>query len=252
MATRKRLKSVNEDSKGNKLVRSRASINTEGLDKDQRKSVANTRWADMKAKMKKKYDKREVTVGNKSKLQKSAQTASGVKGGKAQNQADLYRSANKAEMELKNSEKLKARDRAAKKKKEAAESKTPINYGTPMSYSMKPGSREKDSPGAFRDTPINKYMGSPVNYGTESPMNDGHDKKRKLGTEGMSSDEKVAYYKKQSENMKKKKSSSNKAPRGPQNISIGGVKARASVKGRSEKNTDLLDVAKKGIKKIFG
>ena len=121
-----------------------------------------------------------------------------------------------------------------------------------MNYSMKPGSREKDSPGAFRDTPINKYMGSPVNYGTESPANDGHDKKRKLGTEGMTSEQKVAYYKKQSENMKKKKTSSNKAPRGPQNISTGGVKARASVKGRSEKNTDLLDVAKKGIKKIFG
>ena len=146
----------------------------------------------------------------------------------------------------------RAKYNAVKKKKEAAKDKEPLNYGTPMNYSMKPGSREKDSPGAFRDTPINKYMGSPVNYGTESPMNDGHDKKRKLGTEGMSSDEKVAYYKKQSENMKKKKSSSNKAPRGPQNISTGGVKARASVKGRSEKNTDLLDVAKKGIKKIFG
>ena len=95
-------------------------------------------------------------------------------------------------------------------------------------------------------------MGSPVNYGTESPMNDGHDKKSKLGTEGMTSDQKVAYYKKKSENMKKKKASSNKAPRGPQNVSVGGIKARASVKGRSEKNTDLLDVAKKGIKKLFG
>ena len=230
----------------------RAAINTEGLDKDQRISVARTRMADTKAKMKKKYDKREVTVGNESKLKRGAQTMSGVKGSKASNAADLYRSANKAEIELKNREKIKAKDRAAKKKKEAAESKPPINYGTPMNYSMKPGSREKDSPGAFRDTPINKYMGSPVNYGTETPMNDGHDKKRKLGTEGMSSDEKIAYYKKQSENMKKKKTASNKAPRGPQNISAGGVKARASVKGRSEKNTDLLDVAKKGIKKIFG
>ena len=232
MATRKKVKKVG-------TIRSRTSINTEGLDKDQRTSVARTRMADSKAKMKKKYDKREVTVGNKSKLKRSAQTLAGVKGSKAQNKADLYRSANKAQTELKKSEALKARDRAAKKKKEAAESKTPINYGTPMNYSMQPGSREKDSPGAFRDTPINKYMGSPVNYGTESPMNDGHDKKRKLGTEGMTSDEKVAYYKKQSENMKKKKASSNKAPRGPQNISVGGVKARASVKGRYEKNTDL-------------
>ena len=146
----------------------------------------------------------------------------------------------------------RAKYNASKKKKEAAENKEPLNYGTPMNYSMTPGSREKDSPGAFRDTPINKYMGSPVNYGTESPMNSGNDKKRKLGTEGMTADQKIAYYKKQSENMKKKKPSSNKAPRGPQNISAGGVKARASIKGRSEQNTDLLDVAKKGIKKIFG
>ncbi len=246
MATRKKVNTVSAI-RGN-----RVGIDTESLDKDQRTSVARTRMADAKSKMKKKYDKREVTVGNKSKLQRGAQAMAGVKGSKASNKADLYRSANKAEMELQESEAIKAKDRAAKKKKEAAESKTPINYGTPMNYSMQPGSREKDSPGAFRDTPINKYMGSPVNYGTESPMNDGHDKKRKLGTEGMTSDEKVAYYKKQSENMKKKKASSNKAPRGPQNVSVGGIKARASVKGRSEENTDLLDVAKKGIKRLFG
>lgn len=246
MAPRKKVKKVS-------AVRGkRVGINTEGLDRDQRTSVARTRMADTKAKMKKKYDKREVTVGNKSELRRGAQAMSGVKGGKASNKADLYRSANKAQTELKKSEAIKARDKAAKKKKEAAESKPPINYGTPMNYSMKPGSREKDSPGAFRDTLINKYMGSATNYGTETPMNDGHDKKRKLGTEGMTADQKVAYYKKQSENMKKKKASSNKAPRGPQNVSAGGIKARASVKGRSEKNTDLLDVAKKGIKKIFG
>ena len=119
MATRKKVKKVG-------TIRSRTSINTEGLDKDQRTSVARTRIADSKAKMKKKYDKREVTVGNKSKLKRSAQTLAGVKGSKAQNKADLYRSANKAQTELKKSEALKARDRAAKKKKEAAESKTPI------------------------------------------------------------------------------------------------------------------------------
>lgn len=72
----------------------------------------------------------------------------------------------------------RAKYNAAKKKKEAAKDKEPLNYGTPMNYSMKPGSREKDSPGAFRDTPINKYMGSPVNYGTESPINDSNDKKK--------------------------------------------------------------------------
>lgn len=74
---------------------------------------------------------------------------------------------------------------AYKKKKKAAENKEPLNYGTPMNYSMKPGfdmvpgkNGHKNTPGTFRDTPINNYMGSPVNYGTESPMNDGHDKKK--------------------------------------------------------------------------
>lgn len=127
----------------------------------------------------------------------------------------------------------RAKYNAVKKKKEAAENKPPLNYGTPMNYSMKPGSREVDSPGAFRDTPINKYMGSPVNYGTESPMNDGHDKKKKV----------VA-------NAAKKKSASKKAARGPQNISVGGVKARITTKGRSEKNTDLLEEGKKVYKKV--
>ncbi len=173
MATRKKVKKVS-------TVRGkRVGVSTEGLDKDQRTSVARTRMSDTKAKMKKKYDKRKVTVGNRSELQRSAQAMSGVKGGKASNKADLYRSANKAQTELKNSENLKAKDREKRllmdgrvKKKEAAKDKQPLNYGTPMNYSMKPGSREVDSPGAFRDTPINKYMGSPVNYGTESPMND--------------------------------------------------------------------------------
>jgi len=127
----------------------------------------------------------------------------------------------------------RAKYNAVKKKKEAAKDKQPLNYGTPMNYSMKPGSREVDSPGAFRDTPINKYMGSPVNYGTESPMNDGHDKKKKV----------VA-------NAAKKKSASKKAARGPQNISVGGVKARITTKGRSEKNTDLLEEGKKVYKKV--
>jgi len=127
----------------------------------------------------------------------------------------------------------RAKYNAVKKKKEAAKDKQPLNYGTPMNYSMKPGSREVDSPGTFRDTPINKYMGSPVNYGTESPMNDGHDKKKKV----------VA-------NAAKKKSASKKAARGPQNISVGGVKARITTKGRSEKNTDLLEEGKKVYKKV--
>jgi hypothetical protein len=158
----------------------------------------------------------------------------------------------KADGTLSSTTRPKAKSVVAKKKKEKAKNKEPLNYGTPMNYSMKPGSREKDSPGAFRDTAINKYMGSGINYGTEgdAPLNDGHDKKRKLGTEGMTADQKVAYYKKQSENMKKKKSSSNKAPRGPQNISAGGVKGRATIKGQYEKNTDLLEEGKKVYKKV--
>ena len=227
--TRKRAKKVSE------ITGPRVAIDTSSLDLDQRRSVANTRRSDSKAKMKKKYDKREVTVGNKTRLSRGAQSMAGVKGGQASNKADLYRSANKAQTELKNSERIKNKERVAKKKKEAAENKPPLNYGTPMNYSMKPGSREVDSPGAFRDTPINKYMGSGINYGTEgdAPLNDGHDKKKKV----------VA-------NAPKKKSASKKAPRGPQNISVGGVKARISTKGRSEKNTDLLEEGKKVYKKV--
>ena len=225
--TRKRAKKVSE------ITGPRVAIDTSGLDLDQRREVANTRRSDSKAKMKKKYDKREVTVGNKTRLQRGAQSMAGIKGSKANAVAELHRSANNAQTELKNSERIKNKERVAKKKKEAAENKPPLNYGTPMNYSMKPGSREVDSPGAFRDTPINKYMGSPVNYGTESPMNDGHDKKKKV----------VA-------NAPKKKSASKKAPRGPQNISVGGVKARITTKGRSEKNTDLLEEGKKVYKKV--
>jgi hypothetical protein len=46
------------------------------------------------------------------------------------------------------------------------ESKTP-------NYSMIPGSREKDTPGNFRDTAPNNYM-SAVNMGHETPANEGH------------------------------------------------------------------------------
>ena len=230
----------------NAITGPRTGIDVSGLDADQRRRVANTRHAGAKAKMKKRYDNNEVTVGNKTKLQRRAMSEAGEAGSKANAVARLHRSANNAQTELKNSERIKNRERVAKKKKEAAENKSPMNY------SMKPGSREVDSPGAFRDTPINKYMGSGINYGTEgdAPLNDGHDKKRKLGTEGMTADQKVAYYKKQSANMKKKKSASKKAPRGPQNISVGGVKARMTTKGRSEKNTDLLEEGKKVYRKV--
>jgi hypothetical protein len=135
----------------------------------------------------------------------------------------------KADGTLSSTTRPKVKSVVVKKKKEAAKNKPPLNYKTPMNYSMKPGSREIDTPGAFRDTSINKHMGSPVNYGTE----DGDDKKKKAAT-----------------NAAKKKSASKKAPRGPQNISVGGVKARMTTKGRSEKNTDLLEEGKKVYRKV--
>jgi hypothetical protein len=170
--TRKRAKKVSA------ITGPRVAIDTSGLDLDQRRRVANTRSSDTKAKMKKKYDKREVTVGNKTRLSRGAQSMAGIKGSKANAVAELHRSANNAQTELKNSERIKNRERVAKKKREAAENKEPLNYGTPMNYSMKPGSREIDTPGAFRDTSINKHMGAPVNYGTEG----GDDKKKKVVT----------------------------------------------------------------------
>jgi len=36
-------------------------------------------------------------------------------------------------------------------------------------FYMIPGSKEKDTPGAFRDTPANAYMSAPSNMGHESP-----------------------------------------------------------------------------------
>jgi hypothetical protein len=213
----------------NEITGPRTAIDVSGLDADQRRRVANTRHAGAKAKMKKRYDNNEVTVGNKTKLQRRAMSEAGEAGSKANAVARLHRSANNAQTELKNSERIKNRERVAKKKKEAAENKEPLNYGTAMNYSMKPGSREVDTPGAFRDTSINKHMGAPVNYGTEG----GDDKKKVAGKKAA-----------------KKKSASKKAPRGPQNISVGGVKARMTTKGRSEKNTDLLEEGKKVYRKV--
>ena len=80
-------------------------------------------------------------------------------------------------------------------------------------FSMKPGSKEVDTPGTFK---IDKAMtglnmGHPMNYGmADSPANFGHDKKdkkKKIGTEGMSTQEKLDYYKKQKKQSKGKKDS---------------------------------------------
>lgn len=58
----------------------------------------------------------------------------------------------KADGTLDSTTRPKVKSVVSKKKKEAAKNKSPFNY------SMDPGSRETDSPGAFRETPINKYM----------------------------------------------------------------------------------------------
>ena len=79
-------------------------------------------------------------------------------------------------------------------------------------FYMIPGSKEVDTVGTFKNTDAVANMGAPSNYGTV-PTNDGHEggekkkevtKKKKIGTEGMSYEEKMAYYKKQKEAKKKK------------------------------------------------
>ena len=71
---------------------------------------------------------------------------------------DTGRLVKKADGTLSSTTRPKAKSVIAKKKKDDAKNKPPLNYGHPMNYSMQPGSREKDSPGAFRETPITKYM----------------------------------------------------------------------------------------------
>ena len=56
----------------------------------------------------------------------------------------------KADGTLDSTTRPKVKSVVSKKKKEDAKNKPPFNY------SMDPGSREKDLPGAFRETPINK------------------------------------------------------------------------------------------------
>jgi hypothetical protein len=93
---------------------------------------------------------------------------------------------------------------------------TPINYGTMNNainkqFSMTPGSKEVDTQGTFKNDAAVLNMGTPTNYGTPIKKHEpGHEEKpkKKLGTEGMTVEEKIEYYKKQKENTKKQKNSS--------------------------------------------
>lgn len=88
-------------------------------------------------------------------------------------------------------------------------------------FEMVPGSKEVDTVGTFKNDAAVLNMGHPSNYGmSDSPANMGHattpansghesDKKKKKTspTDGMSVEEKLAYYKRQKENTKAKKQS---------------------------------------------
>lgn len=102
---------------------------------------------------------------------------------------------------------------------------------SPNYFKMNPGSKEVDSPGTFKNTSSVLNMGSPVNYGTEG----GDDKKQ-----AKSKAPKLSVQTEQGP----------KAPRGPQSGSILGVPVSIQTKGRSTKNTDLLQEAKKAYKKV--
>lgn len=80
-------------------------------------------------------------------------------------------------------------------------------------YKMIPGSKEVNTPGTFKNDAAVLNMGHPVNYGmADSPVTKhepGHEeKKRKIGTEGMTLEEKLEYYEKQKKKSKGKKQSS--------------------------------------------
>jgi hypothetical protein len=50
-------------------------------------------------------------------------------------------------------------------------------------FKMTPGSKEVDTPGAFKNDAAVLNMGAPSNYGT--PLNDNHPDKDKVGPDGM-------------------------------------------------------------------
>jgi len=102
---------------------------------------------------------------------------------------------------------------------------TPINYGTMKNsinerFKMTQGAHsDNNTPSGFKNyvgvaqaggTSLN--MGEPLNYGTTAlnKHEPGHEEKpkKKLGTEGMTVEEKIQYYKQQNENSKNKKNSS--------------------------------------------
>jgi len=94
------------------------------------------------------------------------------------------------------------------------------------------GQREKDTPGNFRESQGMPYLDStPSNYGTEG----GDDKKKQES---------------KAPKLSVDTPSGPKAPRGPQSGSVGGVRVSIQTKGRSERNTDLLEEGKKIYKKV--
>ena len=83
-----------------------------------------------------------------------------------------------------------------------------MEHDNTPNYKMIPGSREKNTPGTFRDTIANKYMEAPTNDG-HSPVNDGHSPMDMRGGTGKSG--------KQEDEKKKKKKLVSKAPKRPLN-----------------------------------
>lgn len=110
---------------------------------------------------------------------------------------------------------------AGRKAYKAAESRNkknnnPVNYkkmSKEANFYMIPGSKEVDTQGTFKIDKAVANMGVPTNYGVTPPTNDNHPdkekenkvtKKKKIGTENMSYEEKLAYYEKQRKAKKKK------------------------------------------------
>ena len=77
-----------------------------------------------------------------------------------------------------------------------------MNQGAHSDNNTPTGFRNPEGVAQAGGTTLN--MGEPMNYGTmaptnmgHSPANMGHEKKRKLCTEGMTTEEKLEYYRKQ-------------------------------------------------------
>ena len=106
-------------------------VDTSSLTKNQKKETAGQIVKDGKASQKKATDatrRKHLNKAGEMKARNEGRSVSRGLGGKANNKAELFRSANKAQAELKNKQKMKMADKRAKSRQADGKAKT-VNAG---------------------------------------------------------------------------------------------------------------------------